>query len=672
MSHIIDTSSKELNGSKPLMVNPFSSTGTLASGRAAARRAMLQGEMPIAAVASVSRVSSITFNCQAIIMGSHTYTFESTPTTKVNLLIIDPTQCYTGAEDVFQPKTDKNGNLLPPLLRMNKAAKTLVLPVSKSDKHADNLAAWAKKNKIFVDCPDTMEFKGPQWLDVKWQGTGTPVFELHAPVAVTISVFGYIVSPDPDPKKPNAVIKTPDGVGVSVRIHTVKKLGPPNSPLLASIFVNTPTLTGQPVKSLAEMVRVDKELKNAGKNGKIDMVGSVPVVVPSLCGIEDLENHVYELPAGSLATVAFQATQKLAYKHVMKDGNELRIADLIFTLKRWNADESRENHVIDLRLWEDALAIYGCNEMGAWGLGMAKALVLQTPTFFVGFCKHTESDDKFKANTRDDINSIMTLEAKQPVADLPGSIANIYGIPVSARFAQHLALPQKRQAGQTQASYHPMLWIVPAETGKENMYNNTADPLMIVLNEYDPQQRRAVFEDHEAKFVFFAVMGNKLMGSRDLGFLEKLRKMQQNAAYKGPLGEMLLWKDWNIDEPHKWRTAVYPGVTADVETTIAADHPVLTEKFNTFSDGSAFYLYAISVERYNAALAPSARSILSIEGKPSAAAAAVPALAAAAAPTKREREATSENAAAAEPSAEDDEEDENGAGGRFSKAARLE
>lgn len=604
-------STNENGTSKKLIVNNF--TRVLAGGGSKAaerRRALLEDQRALNPVTNVERVTSVTVDLDAVVIGFHDYTFDGKKTSKVNLLIINPTSAYTGAEAMFNASVGKNGESVPPQVLFDRANNSVSVPIGKASTFDATLLAWAKKGVALADCASFYEFKGPCAIDAKLALTSPGEQpEIHMTARVTVSVFAYLPPAEADAKNPLAVLRVPDSVGLSVRVHVLKKTGAANSPMLMRMFVENPRLLSLPVPTFAALKLQDRELTNKSKEGgKTKMVGSKIITVPCLCGIPALEERILELDAGTLATVAFMVKgDKVPTVYLKKDGNSTQVADLALTLNQWTGDRV-SRHVVTTLLWSESLKIFGCTEIGNWGGGMGTALMKQTPTLFTGNVDHTESEAQMRAKTDETIESTMTLVALQPVADLPGAIANYFGVPVSAHFAAHMTLFQRRAGPNAPAAAHPLCTFAAPPTYKENTYNNAAVPMMIVLNECEPTARAAVFQDRDAGYLFFAVVGNKIMNDADHEMLQQLRDMQQRADYKGPLGEMLTWSNWNPSDPAKWKTAIYGKDARESECTVPDNHPVRVKNQGTFATNGTFYIYAISTTRYNAAVSKTTSS----------------------------------------------------------------
>ena len=612
MSSVIAVS--KLNGSAPLMVNPFANRSVPVSSRAKERRAALENSRSAGHIASVDRVASVVVDMNGIIIGMHTYTFDGKPTTKVQLLIHDPTACYTGDEDQFKAKTGKNGEVSPAEIRIDKVAHTLGLPIGKTSTFDETFGKWQAKGKKLVHPGEFYEFRKARVVDAKLALT-SPGEEpkLYMPVRVGMSVFAFLPGAEPDPKKPDAAVREPDGVTISVRIHTMKPLGRPNPYILAQLFAQNPHLTSQPVLSYAEYKKIDVDLTNKGKGDKPKMVGSLIVTVPCLCGVEPLEAAFLELENSSLGSIELRiAGDKNATVYQRKDGTTDQVIDAVINVDQIRGDGAPTKHIISTRLWSDALSLYGCSDVGIWTLGMSMALVKQTPAFISGVIDHTESAQHV---CPEGVESSMAIVAQQPVFDLVGAIANLFGIPVTAHFARHMSVLAKR-AGAGAPAPHPLFRSGDPTTFKKNFYNNSSGSPMIVLNELEPQAREAIFKDTDSDYVFFVVVGGRVLKEREWAILAQLRELQQDPNYKGPLGEMLAHQNWDPTKPAQWTTSVYGSGATAPECTVPADHIAVKKEIGPFAMSAYFYIYAVSRKSYNDVMSTSGNQMLTIEATP--------------------------------------------------------
>lgn len=597
-----------LNGSKKLLVSNFSNASKVISQRAEQRRAQIEEQRSMNPVTSVERVSSVTGKFEGIVTGTYAYTRAGKTTTKISLLIVDATKCYTGTEEELSPSKGKNGETVPALIKFDKKTRSVWLPVGKASNFQETFEKWRAKGVELADVEPYFEFKSPSRFEAKLDLTspGEPP-AIHEPVEVTISVFAYLPPAEIDSKNPGSEVRVPSAVGLSLRVHVLKKKGPSNSPLLFNVIAFKPSLIGLPVLSYPELKKIDVELHNKSKDSKSkdskpSLIGSLIITIPCLCGVTSFEEKILELEDGTLGTLEFLVSgDKVPWRYTKKDGENVTIADLVLTLTQWRGKKT-ERHVVTMRLWSENIEIFGCAEINNWTMGIGEAIMKQTPTFYSGKIMHTDSDEMMRAKNDDTVASVMALHALQPVADLPGSISGLFGVPVSAKFAAHMVLFQKRNGPSAPATPHPLCTFAQPSTFKENLYNNQSGSMMLVLNELEPSARAAVFQDEESKYLFFAVVAKKIMNDSDRETLKELRALQEREDYSGPLGEMLTWPNWNPSDPSKWKTAIYGKDASEPHCVVPADHPVVVAKQGTFATNPYFYLYAISTTRYNAAL----------------------------------------------------------------------
>jgi len=592
-----------LNGSRPLVVGNLMDSQYKSSAKAEARRAALSANSTVASVTSVARVTRLTFNAKLVVMGSYQYTVDGVKTQKLTGLLMDPPSEYNGTEDLFQEKKLASGKIQPPQALINKSKSTLSIAVSTARDAQERLEKWRSRGFALADFAQYHEFKGPCVVDFKVDVEGVvPTVELHESYIVSISVFGYLPPTDPDPKKPNQKIRDPEGVGYSICVHTLKRIGAANSPLLARVFLENPQFVGMPIKTLAEIKAIDTA-RNVGKDGKVDIVGSVVVTIPNLCGIPALEEPFLLLEDGSLATLELQSKAGANPLECAKKGNAVaRIADLVFTIKQWRGDHFSCN-VATTRLWDEATAIFGVAHHANWVNGLGEAFLKQTPAFYSGTISHTDSDQMTAANTNEEITSFLSLRAKQPIADVPGSVAGIFGVPVSLHYVKHVSLPMKRPNSSAPVT-HMSFTFADETLFVSNAINTSSSEVLFVLNELDVVKRKAILEDKEAGFLYYAVVGNKLMTEVDHELLQKLRQLQQTPDYVGPLGEMLLWANFNSNDPTKWKNYIYGPTASEPACIVPPSHPVIVDRKGALApkDPAVVYLYAFSTVRYAKAM----------------------------------------------------------------------
>lgn len=584
-----ESQASNLNGSKALVINPYSNNPVRLNEKAKSRAAAIEARrLGTPVVTKVDRVSSVTVEVDAIVMGSHSFVSGATTTQYVALLIIDPTSVYNGDEPIFQP---------PSNVKINKAKKTLAIPLASSKYMDATRAEWAAMGVDVPPCPshhiltDCCQF-------VAKIATPTPVdTPLHSGFRVQLSSFGYLLGAN-DEKRP-ANSSPPKSIGVTMRAHVMQQTTEPNSPLLFKIFIENPQLMKLPVPSFDEIRLLDTEVKNTSKSAdKQTMIGSTLIWIPMLCGVKELECHISALEKGTSSAVGFPSPAVFTYQK--KDGVTVQVCDIILSLIQWNGDTMYDDLVL-FRLWTESLQLFGVTAQGPWGMGLGEAMIKQTPTIYNGYVNHTDSEAYQRANTNEAIRSIISLNALQPIMDVPWAIMNIYGIPVTKQFAQHMSVLTKRLGPKPEA--HPMFTVASPSSYKENTYNTSAEPMMLVLNELDPNARPSVFKDEEnLDWAYFAVVGNKIMMDADKELLQQLRDLQNDKTYAGALGEMLTFKNWNCNDVTKWKTVIY-GVSCNEEyTKVSPQHPVLVNKATAMATNDFFYIFAISRTRYNAAM----------------------------------------------------------------------
>lgn len=589
------------NGSKPLTINPFSFNSAKVQSSAAAKRAeMLRDERSWNAVSQVTRVNSTTIDIRAIVIDSYSYKFGSETTEKVNLLVTDATACYNGTEEIFQSKPGPNGESKPSDIAINKADGSILLPIGKAGTFAETLKEWAAKGVNLTDCGSHYKFGSPCNIDARLSLTSPnpEAAEIHSLVEVSVSVFAYLPPAKADPKEPNKPLRVPESVGMSFRVHKIKKIAKANSPHLFHLLASTPQMYRMPVPTFSEILRLDTDTRNAAKEGKQkQIVGSMLVTIPCLLGVESLEEEILKLDCGTVGKLApVNQTSKSSFGHTTKDEKQMQIAELLITLVQWNGEEKARD-VVSFRLWQDSLRVYGCSDTGPWGAGLGQALVTQIPAFFLGNVDHSDSEALMRAKQDGSIRSELSLKAKTPVVDVPGSIANRIGIPVSSYWASKMCIPQKRQGPNSDPTAHSLFTIAQPYTYKENLYNKNPNSAMFVLNEMDPNERED-FLKNRAQWNFFAVT-SRILNDADFEFLDQLRVLQQDPKYVGPLGEMLTWPNWNCSKPADWKTTMYKD-SKDPETVISDKHPVMVNRVATMAPNVFHYIYAVSPTRYNA------------------------------------------------------------------------
>lgn len=592
-----------LNGSRPLVVANLMDSQYKSSAKAEARRAALSANSTVASVTSVARVTRQTFSAKMVVRGSYQYTVDGVKTTKLTGLLMDPTSEYNGTEEIFQEKKLASGKTQPPAALINKLTSTLSIAVDTGKDGQARLEKWRSRGFALPDFAQYYDFKGPCVVDFKVDVEGVvPTVELHESYIVSISVFGYLPPTDPDPKKPNQKLRDPEGVGYSISVHTLKRIGEANSPLLTGVLLENPQFVGMPIKTLAEVKAVDTT-RNIGKDGKTDIVGSVVVTVPYLCGIQALEEPFLLLENGSLATLELQSKAGANPLECQKKGNAVaRIADLVFTIKQWRGDHFSCN-VATTRLWDEATAIFGVAHHANWVNGLGEAFLKQTPAFYSGVISHTDSDQMTAANTNEEITSFLSIRAKQPIADVPGSVSGIFGVPVSLHYVKHVSLPMKR-ANSSVPVTHLSFTFADETLFDSNAVNTSSSEVLFVLNELEVVKRKAIFDDKEAGFLYFAVVGGKLMTEVDHELLQKLRVLQQTPDYAGPLGEMLLWANFNPSDPNKWKNYIYGPTASEPACIIPPSHPVIVDRKGALAqkEQAVVYLYAFSTVRYAKAM----------------------------------------------------------------------
>lgn len=591
--------SVSLNGSKPLIISTLSSNvARVPSSKALARAAMLEEARQLQLATTVERVSSVTFTTEAYVVGTRQFTINGTLYQKVQILVTDPTAFYTRTTPETTPPDDVV--VLP-------ASSQVVVPIGKPSTFEATRAEWMQKapwlNLPMAESHHT--FTGPFIEDCKMMSTSAPLPEMHSKQLISMSVLAYL--PPTKPNDKGEAPRTPDGIGMSFRIHNTKQISGSNSPHIMRLFIENPQLLVMPVPSYEMVKKLDTELKNTGKDGKINMVGSMIVSLPSLCGNFEMEQNILEMDKGTLCRIGFlQEGDKSPFIHKTKENKLIQRASIVFNLMQWDGDVQWRDVVV-MQLWSESLRLYGCTDTGPWGNGIGNAMVTQTPGIFPGLVNHTDSDAQTRAKSDDSIKSTMALNAQQPIMDVPGAIANIYGVPVSRHWAMTMAVPIKRN-GAKDATPHTFFTFADPLSYPLNFYNKSDETMMLVLNEMHPADRIKHFDKKDEDWLYFAVIGNKIMFDSDKVVLKQLRELQSNKDYKGPLGEMLTYPDWMCTNPMKWKAATY-GPTSSVETTILPTHPVLTNNKSTFASGASTYIFAISPSRYNAAVSQKVEKI---------------------------------------------------------------
>lgn len=604
------------SSSKPLFINPFAVGQSVApNSKAAQRLEKLRDVRSLRTVDKVDRVLSVTADIIGIVIGTHGYEFGGKRTEKVLLLVLDPTAAYTGTEDRFVDKLDaKSGKTTPGDLKIDKARKSLSVPISSVEKFAETFGKWTALGATFKDLEPFHEFRGPCSIDAKLDMKMDEKVEFFQIVQVSVSAFKWLLD-TPPPETPRDQIKLPDSVGLSIRIHTMKKIGEANAPMLFRVFVENPQMLGLPVPSLDELKKLDPDQRNAqARKGKVMMVGSKIVSIPVFHDVSAFERRILESDAGgTLGTVSFYLANGStnAFVHTTKENEKIQKADLLLTLNSWKGDDVFRD-IVTMRLWSDALKIYGCCDPNGWGNGLAQALVLQTPMIFNGQVMYTDSEAQMRAKTDPTVRSILTLQATQPLGDMPGTIMLKIGIPVSKAFAMHMALLTKRHGPQSQPTPHPLFIVANGDACAKNMYNNAAESAMIVLNELEPLKRRPVFDDAEAEYLYFAVVGGFIAQDGDRELLAELRVLQRDPTYQGPLGEMLTSKKWKASAPREFELDTY-GSTMPPALAVSAEHPCVKSNCRTWAQPASngvvyFYLYAVSQNKYNQALSSKSSS----------------------------------------------------------------
>ena len=601
-SSALEVSASVTNGSRPLVINRFSmNPAVVPNAKVLARLRALEGVRGMKLIEKVERVTSVTANFIGIVLGQHGYEFDNKKTEKLTLLIMNPAMLYTGNEELFSDKIDKNGNVTEAELKINIDRKSLSIPISKSGTFDDYLKAWKAINPSLHDLDAFHEFKGPCAVDAKLDCPKPPTgFNIYEVVEVKMSAFKYLPAPDEVAQDAQA----PTSVGLSIRIHTIKTGGEANFPLLFNTFAISPALMQQPTMSYEELKKVDIDVRNT-KKGKVALVGSKILMIPAFCGVPALEATILETDKGTLATAAFQINgDKNPFCYVKQDKSTVMVADIVLTLNSWNGKDVWRD-AISFRLWSENLRVYGCTEIGAWSLGMATSLMLQVPAIFTGQVMHTDSEALMRAKVDPSIRSSMSLQGMTPCVDLAGAVQMI-GLPVSRHFAMEMALLKKRH-GQGVASAHTNFTFAGPDSYTSNIYNNTEKPVLRVLNELDPAKRKAVFEDADANFTYFAVMGGYMITEEDHSILELGRQMAKDATYKGPLLEMLTSKKWKPSQTRDFEVETYgSGANEAPECSVPSTHPCVKNNIRTFAQASGqtvyWYLYAFSEKYYNESL----------------------------------------------------------------------
>jgi len=603
--------------SKPVVSNPFSMSAALApNSKVAERLKALEAVRAMKLVDNVNRVTSVTAEVTAVVVGMHTYKIKAKEVQKVTLFMMDPSSLYTGNEDQFVEKV-QNGKVVEPELKIDKSRKTLSIPISHAQNFEDKLKKRQTANPNFTDVDKYYTLKGPCAVETKIDCKLEDKVENHQIVRVSLSAFKYLLDGDEDetPAAEGEVKMVSETIGISVRVHTLKVTGAANSAALFAAFLEAPVLLGTPVPSFDEMKKLDSDVRNiTAQKGKVTNVGSKIVTVPVMCGAPTLQAKLLEQDEGTLAEISFQVLgDKSPFVHETLDKSMLQKADIVLTLSSWKKEKAWRDVVVT-RLWGSELEIYGCGEVGAWGKGMAKSLMMQTPMLITGQVNHTDSDALQRANTDPTVRSVLSLKAMRPIGDVPGAIRYKIGVPVSKLFAMTLTLLSKRNG---QATTHPCLTITSAETQKKNIYNNSAEPVMFVLNELDPALRKQVFDDKESGYQFFAVVGDYIIAEDDNELLDQLRALQADPTYNGPLGEMLTSKKWKPSAPRDFELETY-GATVPADGVVPPTHPCVAKQARTFAMGQSvyFYIYAISTVSYDKAVASKASSkLLTIESR---------------------------------------------------------
>jgi len=591
--------SATLNGSKPLIISTLSNNvARTPSAKALARAAMLEESRQLQLSTTVERVSSVTFTTEAYVVGARQFTIGTTLYQKVQILVTDPTAYYTRTSAETTPPNEVT--VLP-------ASCQVVVPIGKPSTFEATRAEWMQKVPgLNIPMAESFyAFTGPFIQDCKMMSTSASLPEMHSKQLVSISVLAYL--PPTKANDKGEAPRMPDGVGMSFRIHNMKQISGSNSPHIMRMFIENPQLCVMPVPSYEIVKKLDTELKNTGKDGKINIIGTMIVSLPSLCGNIEMEQNILEMDKGTLCRIAFlQEGDKSPFTHKTKENKLIQKASMVFNLIQWDG-ETQWRDVVVMQLWSESLRLYGCTDTDPWGTGIGNAMVSQTPGIFPGLVNHTDSDAQTRAKSDDAIKSTMALNAQQPIMDVPGAIANIYGVPVSRHWAMTMALLQRRN-GAKDATPHPFFKIVDPLTYSTNFYNKSDEPMMLVLNELHPNDRIKLFEKKDEEWLFFAVIGNKLMFDSDKEVLKQLRELQSNPDYKGPLGEMLTYPDWTCGNPLKWKVATY-GATNVPESIVLPTHPVLVNKTSTFASGASTYIFAINPQRYNAAVSQKVEKI---------------------------------------------------------------
>jgi hypothetical protein len=589
-----------LNGSSNLTINPYASNSAYLNPAARKRLEALEARRMGAPVANkVDKVQSITVEVDCIVMESHPFNSAGKTTYYATLLVIDPTSAYDGSEDIFQPRKGANGEVIPADVMISKEQGVLSLPIGTSKSLDEARQKWLEKGVVVAPCPTHYHITKNFMFQVKIATTSASELPIHQGLRATISAFGYLLGPDDEKRDENAGV--PSAPGVSLRLHLSKPTSESNSPLLMSIYIQNPALMNLPVPTFQEARVLDTKLKDKSKAGNsASYVGSLTLSIPMLCQIEELELHIASLDKGTLARIDFQQSDKSPFVHKKVDNTQLLIGDIILTLDQWNGEQNYTD-VVTFRLWREGLKLFGVSATSPWQNGLGEAMMRQTPTIYTGNINHTDSEAYMRAKTDDNIRSIIALNPLPPIMDVPFAIMNYYGIPVTKEFAREMSVCRPRPHSPQKAAPHPLFTIVEQSLFKENFYNSQDNPVMVVLNEMEYNARNYVFEG-STDWKFFVVVGNKIMMESDKALLQQLRELRDSPNYKGPLGEMLAFKQWNASAASKWRDVIYGATVKEAYATVPPDHPVIKANCNAMANNDYFYIFAISPSRYKAAV----------------------------------------------------------------------
>ena len=565
----------------------------------------------------VTNITSDTVDVPATLIDKRSYDFvkntgEKVAINRAELLLGDVTELLPAGHPSLKGTVMPDGTPVLALARVElgnaeegKSPK-LWFRISKTSKFDEQLKSWQTLVPPLKDYPDThVCLEGNSLLSVKIAAPLSGI-ATSTPVHVTLSALKWL-PPFPESGKPLPDPSTyPTEVGLRIMAESVKSISMPNAPLMFKAFLNFPRMCRFPVPSYEELKVLD-DIKYIGDK----TYGKRTVTIPFL-PTEETALKMAAAEVGCLSQLQLPDNHDNPNANPfaimsVKKGRIMRCAKLEFICDQWKqAGGSTETFMAKTTFWEDEVAAYGITNTGIWQ-DLAPVVVAHTPMFIQGVVDYEDSEkcslNKLSENPVPGKPQFMlTLRGGKPMMDFADAIMKVYGIPVSPMWCR-LMTTRSSANGSYPADF---IW----SPNDKNPYNASDDSEITVVNELPTSAAiDGLFTNVSADIKFFAVC-DKQVDDYTMDILRELRELQDSNEYVGPLGEMLLHKNWNPGQPANWSKLVWgehqPNNRMgwskddwDIVGTIPPTHPVVTKHVAKFRTKDGFYIFAIDTSIYS-------------------------------------------------------------------------